>query len=256
VPSDLAPDVAAHRAWLYDLVTLPRGGTLVDLGCGDGRDLLAMAARHRDDGLRFLGLDVSAKGIANATAAADAVGDARVAFARAALGGGLPLADGTVDVAYSHNLLECLADPDAFAREVARVLRPGGQVVVAHWDWDTQLFDVADRATARRLLHAFADWRQPWMEHADGWMGRRLHGVFTATGRFRGAVHAHTLTNTIYAAPWYGHARAQDLARLVAHGLVTAEDHARFAADLERAVASGRYFYALTSFVYVGQRVG
>jgi len=30
--------------------------------------------------------------------------------------------------------LECLPDPEGFAREVARVLRPGSQLVVAHYE--------------------------------------------------------------------------------------------------------------------------
>jgi hypothetical protein len=57
---------------------------------------------------------------------------------------------------YSHNLLEYLADPPAFAHEVARVLSPRGQAVVAHWDWDTQVFAGHDKARIRRLVSAFA----------------------------------------------------------------------------------------------------
>lgn len=250
----LHDDVRAHRDWLLSLIDLPAGGTVVDLGCGRGEDLLALAARHPDPAAHFLGIDASEPSIAAASAAAAAAGDPRIHFRAGHLAGTLPLEDASVDAVYSHNLLECLADPDAFAYEAARVLRPGGTAVIAHWDFDSQLFDGPDRALVRRLVHAFADWKQPWMEHADGWMGRRLHGTFARTGRFEGTVQARVMINTAYEAPGYGHARAQDIARMARKGLVSADDAKAFLRDLETLDAEGRYFYSITGFAYVGRR--
>ncbi|HST62227.1 MAG TPA: methyltransferase domain-containing protein [Longimicrobium sp.] len=251
---DLHDDLRAHRDWLLSFVDLPPGGTFVDLGCGNGADLLALAARHPDPAARFIGLDAAESGVA--AAMERAAHDPRITVRHHRLDGGtVPLADGSVDAAYSHNLLECLADRDAFAREMGRILRPGGIVVMAHWDFDSQVIDGTDRAAIRRLVHAFADWQQPWMEHADGWMGRRLWGVFAPTGLFDGTVHARVLTNTHFAAPWYGHARVQDFGSLVRRGLASAEDVQRVVADLEALDQAGRYFYSITGYVYVGRRV-
>ncbi|HYW13188.1 MAG TPA: methyltransferase domain-containing protein, partial [Longimicrobium sp.] len=247
-------DLRAHRDWLLSFVDLPPGGTFVDLGCGNGADLLALAARHPDPDAHFIGLDASESGAA--AAAEHAAHDPRIAVHHHRLDGGrVPLADGSVDAAYSHNLLECLGDRTAFAREIARILRPGGVAVMAHWDFDSQVIDGTDRAAIRRLVHAFADWQQPWMEYADGWMGRRLGGVFAPTGLFDGAVHARVLTNTRFAAPWYGHARVQDFGSLVRRGLASAEDVQRVVADLEALDQAGRYFYSITGYVYVGRRI-
>lgn len=247
-------DVRAHRDWLLSFIHLPPGGTAVDLGCGTGGDLLALAARTGDPAARFVGLDASEASVAKAAAAA--AGDARVGFRREHLGGVLPLADSSVDAVYSHNLLECLADRDGFAREAARILRPGGTAVIAHWDFDSQILDATDKDAVRRLVHAFADFKQGWMEHADGWMGRRLWGVFAATELFEGAVHARVMTNTTYAEPWYGHARIQDFAGLVRKGLASAKDHASVLRDVERLGREGRYFYSITGYAYVGRRRG
>jgi SAM-dependent methyltransferase len=220
--SELPPDRAAHRAWLTSLAALPPGGAAADLGCGRGEDLRQLAARLPGAGVPL---------------------DER-----------LPFADGALDLVYSHNLLECLADPRRAALEIARVLRPGGQVVVGHWDWDSQLFDGSDKALVRRLVAAYADWQQAWMAHADGWMGRRLWGIFNATGRFTGTVEARVLTNTRYEAPCFGHENAQAFRSLVKRGLASADDHARFARDQAELHARGRYFYAITGFAYVGRR--
>jgi hypothetical protein len=92
------------------------------------------------------------------------------------------------------------------------------------------------------------------MAHAHGWMGRRLWGTLNASGLFDGVVHARVLTNTIFSAPWYGYARAQDFRALVSRGLASAEDYEQFIAEQESLNTQGRYFYSLTGFAYVGAR--
>ena len=250
--SALPADRAAHRDWLVSFATLPDGGAAADLGCGRGEDLLLLAAAHPHPEARLVGVDASEQSLA--TAAVAARGDPRLSFVRASLGGRLPFADASLDLVYSHNLLECLPDPRGFALEAARVLRPGGLVVVGHWDWDTQVFDGSDRALVRRLVAAYADWQQAWMEHADPWMGRRLWGVFNQTECFDGAVHTRMLTNTAYEAPWFGYENARAFRSLVKRGLAAAEDVARFEREQAELHAQGRYFYGITGFAYVGSR--
>lgn len=248
----LAPDRAAHRDWLVSFAALADGAAAADLGCGRGEDLLRLAASNPHPGIRLVGVDASEAGLAAAASAAR--GDPRLSFVRAPLGGRLPFADASLDLVYSHNLLECLPDPAGFAREAARVLRPGGQVVTGHWDWDTQLFDASDKTLVRRLVAAYADWQQAWMQHADGWMGRRLWGIFNQTGCFDGAVHARVLTNTAYEAPWFGHENAQAFRALAKRGLATADDVERLERDQLDLHARGRYFYSITGFAYAGRR--
>ena len=180
--------------------------------------------------------------------------DPRVSLSCAALDRQLPFGDGTVDIVYSHNLIECLPDPSGFALEAARVLRPGGRVVVGHWDWDSQLFDGSDRALVRRLVHAYADWQQAWMAHADGWMGRRLWGVFQRSALLEGRVHARVLTNTAYEPGCFGYENARTFEALVRRGVVPTEDCERFLAEQAALAAAGRYFYSITGFAYVGLR--
>ena len=88
----------------------------------------------------------------------------------------LPLATGSHDAACLVQVLEYVADPVAALREAARVVRPGGAVLVADTDWDTQGFNVADRELGRRVMQAWADGKP------DGWAGRRLRGWLTAAG--------------------------------------------------------------------------
>ncbi len=241
-----------HREWLLSLVPLAEPLTLVDLGCGNGDDLSGFAARCSDPATRLVGVDASPDAVRAARAAVDSDPRAEVVCER--LDGRLPFDDGAVDVVFSNNLVECLDDRPRFAREVARVLRPGGGVVAGHWDWDTQLFDGTDRSLMRRLMQAYADWRQDWMDHADPWAGRRLFGLFESSGLFHGTVHARTLVEVTFAPGFYGYGRAQDLADLVGQGTIEAYDYEQFLSQQRALQAEGRYVYAVTEFVYVGQR--
>jgi len=117
-------DVDLHRDWLLSLVDFPPGGAILDVGCGKGSDLLALAARVQDPEASFVGVDASADHLAAAQASSK---DERVEFLQAKVGPSLGFGDETFDVLLTQNVLECIPDLDAFIPELARVLRPGAQ---------------------------------------------------------------------------------------------------------------------------------
>jgi SAM-dependent methyltransferase len=96
------------------------GGTVVEIGPGPGRETVRLAAR----GARVVAVDLSLAALGRVRAATG--GAARPVLARAEA---LPLAAGSVDAVFAQTVLMHL-DLGAAAREWARVLRPGGRVVV------------------------------------------------------------------------------------------------------------------------------
>jgi SAM-dependent methyltransferase len=106
-----------HRdAFLGSLPPAPR--RVVDVGCGEGRlprDLQAC-------GYEVIGLDGAPSMIA-AAREADPAGDYRLADAAA-----LPLADSSTDLVTAFMSLHDIDDLDAAAREIARILVPGGRL--------------------------------------------------------------------------------------------------------------------------------
>jgi len=106
--------------------TVPRGGTVLDVGAGPGRLAIALAT-HRPD------LTVHAVDIAP-----DMVRVARENVARAGLtgrvhvehtdGAALPLPDGGVDLVVSTASFHHWADVPAVVRELRRVVSPSGRV--------------------------------------------------------------------------------------------------------------------------------
>lgn len=99
------------------------GAVVLDVGGGPGYFADAFTAA----GARYAGLDpdvgeLSARGATGANTLR-------------ASGLALPIADGSVDVAYSSNVLEHVARPEAMADEMLRITRPGGLVYLSWTPW-------------------------------------------------------------------------------------------------------------------------
>lgn len=101
------------------------GGPILDLGCGAG-GLLAAIAR---DGRTAIGIDVSMEWLVVARRLIAENGGTPVLAA--AMAESLPLADRTVGAVISLDVIEHVGDQAGYLREIDRVLRPGGVCAVA-----------------------------------------------------------------------------------------------------------------------------
>lgn len=118
-------DILRSEAQFYDRAArglaaqLPAGATVLDVGCGAGYFLAALA-RH---GLRGAGLDISEQGLARARVnAPDA--DLRLGGAEK-----LPWPDASCDAVTALGTLEHFLDMDAALREQRRVAKPGAPLL-------------------------------------------------------------------------------------------------------------------------------
>ena len=104
-----------------------RGGECVlDLGCGTGHSTLALAARAG----RIVGLDLTDAMLAEARRLARERGLANASFERGDAEV-LPYPDASFDVVTSRVSAHHYARPERAVQEAARVLRPGGRLVVS-----------------------------------------------------------------------------------------------------------------------------
>jgi phosphoethanolamine N-methyltransferase len=120
------------------------GKRVLDIGCGTGGATLFIAERFGAD---ILGVDVEAGVVAKAEkAAADRGLGGRARFETIAPGP-LPFAGNSFDVVFSKDAIVHIEDKLALAREIYRVLKPGG--VFAASDW----MRAEDGPMSDRLIH-------------------------------------------------------------------------------------------------------
>jgi SAM-dependent methyltransferase len=123
-------------ARVIDLAAPAPGATVADVGCGNGAYLAELARRGFAG--RVLGLDLSPGMLAAARDRLNAVGgpalspvDGLGAVALiAADATALPLPDGVADLTLAMHMLYHVPDPSQAVRELRRVTRPGGRVII------------------------------------------------------------------------------------------------------------------------------
>lgn len=125
------------RAWLD--AHLEPGTNVLDAGCGPG--FIARTVADRDEGITVTGVDIGEHRVAETRHRLGDKGTAIMADVRR-----LPFADDTFDVTYCRLMLQFLPDPETAIREMRRVTRAGGTIVL--YELDGQLnwnYPVDDR---------------------------------------------------------------------------------------------------------------
>ncbi len=114
---------------LIDALGVEPGIKVLDLGCGDGTTALPAARRGAD----VLGVDIAANLVAAGNERARAAGLDNLKFQRGDACGLSELADSSFDLVVS--IFGAMFAPRPFdvAREMVRVTKPGGRIVMGNW---------------------------------------------------------------------------------------------------------------------------
>jgi SAM-dependent methyltransferase len=174
---DAAARLAADGKRLsHERMRISPGARVLDVGCGPGTDTLPLAEMVGPAG-RVTGIDFDPAMVAEADRRTREAGVAdRVEHCQGDATA-LPFGDGEFDAVRSERLLQHLRDPEAALREMVRVARPGGWVVVMDTDWGTRSVDADEPDLERRMARVLAE-----RCLANGYSGRRLYGFARRVG--------------------------------------------------------------------------
>ncbi|MEU7870021.1 methyltransferase domain-containing protein [Dactylosporangium sp. NPDC049140] len=233
--ADALPGAAALRERSYDLLALPPGGTVADVGCGTGRAVAELA----DRGFQAIGVDRSEQMIEQARRRRPGL-DLRSGDARR-----LPIPDASVAGYRADKVFHELTDAGQALAEARRVLTPGGSIVLIGQDWDTFVIDADDRALTRTIVHARAD------AIPSPWAARRYRNLLLAAGFDQPAVEVHTavFTDAAMLPILVGLGRAAQ-----STGAISGEQADAWTAEQQHRAQTGRMFLAIPMFVASARR--
>jgi SAM-dependent methyltransferase len=160
---------------------------VLDVGCANGAHTLVAAVRCR----RIFGLDYDARQLAVARRTAHGRGIGNAHFFAWDVTGRFPFADGAVDAALFLDVIEHLLPRVAVLREIHRVLRPDGRLLVSGPNRDSSW-----RRTLRAAgLFAYSDPDHKIEYSREEFLAELEAGGFTPVGPVMPAV---------YDTPWAG----------------------------------------------------
>lgn len=160
--------------YIFQKFNLRTDETLLDVGCGMGEYM---------EGFKKLGLKVSGLDRENSPVAAKLDIKTGLDIEKDIF----PFMDSSFDIVFSKSVIAHLWRPDNYIKEIYRVLRPGGKIIIMTPDWKNHLYVFYDDFTMvhpytstslERLLRAYgfsnvkADifytrpivWKYPWLK--------------------------------------------------------------------------------------------
>lgn len=170
---------------MLGLLALSKSQTILDVGCGLGHDVREIASLVGPGGM-VVGIDHSAVLIAEAIRRnVDLPFSTDFLIADACQ---LKFADNTFDASRSERVLMHLDQPFEALKEMVRVTKPGGRVVVFDVDWRTLFINTCDQQLTRSIARLMCD------QINSGRVGCELPEMFREAGLVDISVRPHTLT--------------------------------------------------------------
>jgi MPBQ/MSBQ methyltransferase len=211
--------LAAKADFVHEMVRwggldrLPRGTTVLDVGCGIGGSSRILA---RDYGFAVTGITISPQQVSRAQQLTPEELDVRFQVDDAMA---LSFPDASFDVVWSVEAGPHMPDKAIFAKELMRVLKPGGVLVVADWnqrDDRTIPLNAWEKPVMRQLLD---QWSHPKFASIE-----EFAELLAATGLVEGEVITADWTEPTLPSwldsIWQGIARPEGLVRFGISGLI------------------------------------
>jgi ubiquinone/menaquinone biosynthesis C-methylase UbiE len=238
---DPMPDIIEQWRFYFSALAPQAGDLILDVGCNTGEAERLLLRDYSRIG-KVIGVEKDAK--RHDYALSKWRKDGSPAQIALELGDALELS--FPDNHFCVDTLEWVKDSLKALQEIHRVLKPSGLAVIVHSDFDTQVFNCADKDLCRGIVHAFTD------SGPNGQLGRELY-LFCRGAAFRTLRPlVYTLVNTEWLPNLYGYKAAHMMVEWLRNKKRVGEaELTRWLSDLETQSARGSYFYSINRYMIV-----
>jgi len=232
----------------YTLMQIRGGHNVLDVGCGVGFDTANLAHLVKATG-KVIGVDYDKEMIVQADKYVESSGMSDRGLHRHADAKQLPFESNCFDSCRSERLFQHLVEPEQALKEMIRVTKPGGWIVVLDTDWGTLSADTSKPDIARRLWNLQAE-----NLHNNGFSGRKLYRMFKQQQLTEITIEPYVFYSTDYGfARWM--IKADELEQLaISTGVLSSEELEKLNAGFEKANEEGTYFVTLGGVMVAGRK--
>ena len=239
-------DLVVRRNTVLEALNLRTGARLLELGCGGGYYAYEVARFVGPTG-QVCAIDISPDQVAAAQrrCAEFSWVECRVADIAAP-----PYGEAEFDTVFAVQVLEYLADLDAGLRQIHRMLRPGGRLVIVATDWSSAVWHSGNAPRMQRVLTA-------WAPHTPC---RDLPAILAARLRRTGMQPlrqtAIPILNTSYNPACFSYWVAQVIRQfVVSRQSVTDQEGTEWLEEFAKLEQSGAYFFCLNPVLTEAMKV-
>jgi SAM-dependent methyltransferase len=245
----LAERLSPMRRQGLQMLDLKAGTAVLDVACGTGEVCVEIARQLGPHG-RVVGVDLSEAMIQRARQEATRCGH-NVQFDVASVYR-LPFPDQTFEVVRAERLFQHLDDPESALREMVRVTRTRGQLLLVDSEYGQGSLALDDPLDWK----VFEAWRQALLKTVPNpHSGVRLRGMMQRVGL---SDVKHLISTAELSYPDFSRATELNevLALAVRYGSITRPEADRFLSSLEARHHAGTFFANGLVYTVIGRRLG
>jgi SAM-dependent methyltransferase len=239
-----SPGATERRRRIAAALDLQPGESILDVGSGPGNQVCELSPIVGPAG-SVQGIDPAESAIAIAGRRCSALSNVHF---QAGDAGELPFDDDTFDAVMSSQVFEYLDDVAGGLREIYRVLKPGGRVLIHDTDWGAVLWKSSDPGRMSRVMEV-------WDKHlTDPHLPQTLGSKLRKAGFAQIKVESIVQLETEFDPGSVSGVLMQFIAGYVESQGIPASEAGAWKQDLESIGASGDYFFSSNEYLFFGNK--
>jgi ubiquinone/menaquinone biosynthesis C-methylase UbiE len=229
-------------------LNFPESALTLEIGCGTGAVARALARKAHFSG-SIVGVDQSEPFIEAARQFATDEGVAEAIDFSVCDGHQLDFDEKSFDLAIAHTLISHVTDPTAIVRELARVIRKNGTLVIFDGDYASLTYAVPDHEFGRRMDHdlATASFNNPMVM-------RDLISILPAEG-FEVVETMADVVSEIGNASYFKSFAETYAPFVVSAGFMTEAEVDSWFAAINKAIEANTFFASCNYYTYIAKRI-